>query len=216
MVSRVIPTPPASAPREQQVQQGQHRRVGGHDVNGASLVDAAHEPIEGFAEIRLGPCLYPGVLEAQCHVGGTRPGRAEPMLGGGQFLDARVPQPRDVPAVGDLVVDRDQDVGLGQPGEQSDRLVQTGRVLDEDHDHATAPILDHLPPAERSLHALEGATDGRRGDAEAQSGGVRRGRVVGVVGAGDAQPHRHPRVAVSEGHGLAHRLVRRRLEDLDL
>ena len=104
-------------------------------------------------------------------------------------LEVDVPDPRNVPAVRDPVVERDQRRG-GRPAvdERTDRLVRPGRVLDQQDQHgAVVADRDPLEPAEGGAEAREPTGDlverrsqraGERGCGE---------RVVDVVEPGQGQ-----------------------------
>ena len=131
-----------------------------------------------------------GVLAAQGELGGAVPRRDDALEAVEQRLEVDVPDPRDVLAVGDRVVERDHgDARRTALDERPDRLVRAGRVLDQQHQQPPLADRDPLEAAERGAEALEPGRDVVERDAERAR--ERRGgeRVVDVVEAGHAQAH---------------------------
>ena len=105
-----------------------------------------------------------------------------------QRLEVDVPDPRDVPAVGDRVVQRDDgDPRRATVDERAHSLVRAGRVLDQQEQQSLAVDRDPLEAPERGAEAGEAVDDliGRR--AERPRERRRAERVVDVVEAGERQ-----------------------------
>src|SRR5215211_1967701 len=94
----------------------------------------------------------------------------------GEHLEVHVPQPRDVPAVGAVVVDGDQDVArFGSRDEGAQDLIEPDGVLDEQQEGLSIPRLYPLDPPESPPERPEATGDlcepdpdlpGHRGSAE--------------------------------------------------
>src|SRR5215211_5675772 len=142
------------------------------------------------------------VLEAHGHVVG--PDAAYGERGGiclayfprvGEHLEVHVPEPRDVPAIGVVVVYGDQDVlcfGAGDEGAQD--LVEPDGVLDEQQEGLPVPRTYPLDPSESSPELPEAAGDLREADPclPGHSGGGQG--IVDVVETGE--PYLHVRLAL--------------------
>ena len=105
-------------------------------------------------------------------------------------LEVGVPDPGDVAAVGDSVVEPDPEVeplagGLEPQGAQD--LVGARRVLDQQDRDRPAADLDRLHPPEGRADVGEGVRRPLRVDAELEGGGERGEGVVDVVEAGKRQ-----------------------------
>ncbi len=90
----------------------------------------------------------------------------------GQQLEVGVPDPGDVAAVGDPVVEREPEVerpagALGLLRERAQDLVRPRRVLDQQDRERALADRDRLDPAEDRLDARERVGDPLEGDAEA-------------------------------------------------
>src|SRR5205807_3172336 len=131
---------------------------------------------------------HPRVLEPQREVVGATPRGDDvgPVGRAGQPLEVDVPEPGDVAAVGDQVVDRDE-VVVGRPqlvgGAQHD--VEARGVLGEEQAQLAVVQPQPLHAAEAGPEAGDGGGHGRGGHAEGGGGGVGGDQVVGVVDAAD-------------------------------
>ena len=100
----------------------------------------------------------------------------------GQHLEVGVPDPGDVAAVGDPVVQRHPEVELAVLERQrAQHLVRAGRVLDQQDRDVGGRHRDRLDAAERAAEALERLADGRERHAQLQRGRGGRDGVVDVV-----------------------------------
>jgi hypothetical protein len=100
------------------------------------------------------------VLEAQRELRGALAGRDQPLEPAEQRLEVDVPDPRDVAAVCDLVVERDQQQrGRARRHERADDLVRAGRVLDQQNEQRTVADRDPLEPPECGRRALQTGLD---------------------------------------------------------
>src|SRR5262245_10487079 len=76
-----------------------------------------------------------------------------------QRLEVDVPDPRDVLAVGDRVVERDDENGGNSGLERAHDLVCTGGILDEEKDHGLAAGGNPLEPPEGGAEPRETGAD---------------------------------------------------------
>ena len=114
--------------------------------------------------------------------------RDERLERGDERLEVDVPDPRDVAAVGDLVVERDHgDARRSAVDERAHDLVGAGRVLDQQHQQAAVADRDPLEAAEGGREAAQAGGD--LGERQAERERERRGaeRVVDVVEAGQRE-----------------------------
>src|SRR5215211_5867076 len=133
-----------------------------------------------------------GVFEAHGHVFG--PNAADGERGGirfvlfpriGEHLEVHIPEPRDVAAVGVVVVYGDQDVaGFGARDEGAQDLVETDRVLDEQQEGFSVPRLYPLDPPEGSPERFEATGNLRETDPGLPCHRGRGKRIVDVVETG--------------------------------
>ena len=128
------------------------------------------------------------VGEPQGELGRARAGRDQPVEPGEQRLEVDVPDPRDVTAVGDRVVQRDhRHARSGAVDERPDRLVRARRVLDQQHQQPPVADRDPLEPPEGSREPLEARPHVVEPDARAHSASdAAAERVVDVVEAREA------------------------------
>ena len=99
-----------------------------------------------------------------------------------QRLEVDVPDPGDVAAVGDLVVERDdEDARRAAVDERADGLVRAGRVLDQEQEELLVADCDALEAPERGGEALEPGRDVVEPRAERAGQRRRRDGVVDVV-----------------------------------
>ena len=136
-------------------------------------------------------CRKAAVLAAQSHLGGPLPCHDDPVEPGEERLPVHVPDPRDVPPVGDRVVQRDHREPRRAAGdERSHRLVRPGRVLHQQHEQPLVPDLDALEAPESGAEPLQSCLDvvQRRAERERERGGGER--VVDVVEPGHGEPDR--------------------------
>jgi hypothetical protein len=120
-----------------------------------------------------------------------------------QRLEVDVPDPRDILAVRDGVVQGDRDdPGRGTRDERAHGLVRPSGILDQQDEQAPFADWDPLEAAERGGEPLESLHDLVEGSAERQCEGARGERVVDVVK--PRQPERDAADAVRsaevEGH----------------
>ena len=93
-------------------------------------------------------------------LGGPVAGGDQPLGAAEQRLEVDVPDPRDVLAVRDRVVQRDeQQRGRAALQQRVDDLVRTGGVLDQQHEHRLVARRDALEAAEGGAEALEPVPD---------------------------------------------------------
>ena len=106
----------------------------------------------------------------------------------GEQLEVGVPDPRDVAAVGDLVVEHGEQVVLaGLERQRAQDLVGAGRVLDQQDAELVLAERDGLGAAERGGDPLKPGDDRRERDPERDGEGGGGERVVDVVEAGEGQ-----------------------------
>ena len=115
-------------------------------------------------------------------------------------LEVDVPEPADVRAVGEEVVDGDHEqrlgLGLGArsartgPEHCLEHLIEADGILDEVQQNLPVPECDMLLSTEDRLKRLETRDDVARAYAERAANGGRRDRVVGVVDADKRERHR--------------------------
>ena len=102
-------------------------------------------------------------------------------------LEGGVPDPGDVRAVGDLVVEAEHGGDLsGEGGKVVYGPVAARGVLDEDHGNLRAVELEALHPAEAALYVRERAHRGLGLYSERRGCGDGRRGVIEVVGGGQA------------------------------
>ena len=134
------------------------------------------------------------VLHPQRQLGGPRPDAGHVAHVAGEQLPVGVPDPRDVAAVGDAVVEDaeqvERPVRLGLERERAQDLVGAGRVLDQQQRRRPARQHERLRAAERRLDGLDTGRDRLEPHVQrvAQRGG--RERVVDVVEAGERAARR--------------------------
>ena len=117
-----------------------------------------------------------------------------------QQLEVGVPDPGHVAAVGDVVVQEEQQALLaGHGGDGAQHLVEAGGVLAEEDLHATAVDLEALLAPERGVDGFDAVLHGFEVEAEREAAGERGQGVVGVVEA--AQPQRQRRLALGRRDG---------------
>ena len=123
--------------RDEQLAQREHRRVGRQRVQrrlrvgpvGGRLV-AAPRARSGWTRIRAGS--MPAYFSRTASSGARLPLQVKRRIAAGEQLEVGVPDPGDVAAVGDLVVEHAEQVVLaGLERERAQHLVGAGRVLDE-------------------------------------------------------------------------------------
>ena len=123
-----------------------------------------------------------GVLQSQRHVLGATPGDDGRCRAVRQQLEVGVPDPGDVAAVGDVVVQEQEQALLARHGgDGAQHLVESGRVLAEEDLHAPAVDLEALLPPERGVDRLDAGAHRFDVEAQRQAAGEGRERVVGVV-----------------------------------
>ena len=160
-----------AAPRDDPPQR-EHRRVGReqHELAaGRRQLQAAVERL-----LQIGHDLDPvaieaAVGEAQRQLGGPRAGRDDTLEPAEERLEVDVPDPRDVAAVGDLVVQRDHRERRRASPSSSVRTASfaPGRVLDQQHQQPPVADRDPLEAAERGDEALEPAAISATGTSSA-------------------------------------------------
>src|SRR5215210_83199 len=140
-----------------------------------------------------------GVREAPGHVcgpdaaDGERCGARPSLLPRvGEHLEVHIPEPRDVAAVGVVVVYGDKDVaGFGARYEGAQDLVEPDGVLDEQQEGFSVPHLYPLDPPEGSPEPFEATGDLRKTDPGLSHHRGRGKRVVDVVEPGEANLYVH-------------------------
>ena len=200
----VLPVRACEAARDGDRAKLEHRGVGRQH---AELAAAGHEgetSIERLAQVgnHLEPVSRePGVGESQRELRRPLPARDDALGLSEQRLEVDVPDPRDVPAVGDPVVEGDHErCGHAALFEGSHCLVRAGRVLDQQHQDPLVAGLDPLEPAERSCERAEPGHDLVEGRVE-HEGGRRSGeRVVDVVETGEGKATRAEPAGVSRSN----------------
>src|SRR5216683_468025 len=171
----------------------QHRRVRAEQVGGLAFRSSLDQGVEGPRGIGLGRRrLHPGVLEADGEVVGSNACRHDHVRGAAEALEVDVPDPRDVGAVGFLVVQADQEVfAAGEVDRGPQGLVESGRVLGEDKIERATLGFEALLPAEGGANGAQAVGDECRIQAERFAGGESRQRVVAVVQAAQRQLDAH-------------------------
>ena len=155
-------------------------------------VGAVQRPIERFGDARRdvhvpfrGP--NPGVLHPQLQVMGPSTAQREPPRS--QPLELHVPNPRDVLAIGDAVVQQHQRIqSLRLGGQQVQDLIRAGGILGQENHHLTLRALDHLGPSERRTGGNDRVQRRVRCNAQRPRGGHGGGNVVGAVQTRAAAP----------------------------
>ena len=127
------------------------------------------------------------VLEPHGHVFGAQAGAHGHVHALGEAFELDVPQPGDVGAIGESIVDRDQQgasTGRGQDGPQHFR--KADRVLDQRQKQLATVDLDALQSTEGCGERLQAPRDALALDAQRRAHRDRRERVVDVVETGQA------------------------------
>ena len=153
------------------------------------LVEGARDRVADVDQLRVNAC----VLETDGHLRCARARAGDVADSARQKLEVGVPDPGDVTAVGDAVVQGDpeveaprvQPIGLEPEGAQD--LVRAGGVLDQEDGDRGGADGDGLDAPEGGFHALQACDGSARLDAKVQRGRQRRERVVDVVEAGERE-----------------------------
>ncbi len=101
-----------------------------------------------------------------------------------QHLEIDIPQPGDITAIGELVVDgnhRGSGKLAASAGNRAKHFVESYRVLDKRNSYVASVETDALRAAKRGLKALQGRSNGFRRNPNCKRSGDRRGDVVRVV-----------------------------------
>ena len=162
----------------------EHRRVRRKDDEAPSRIRQVEPAIERDLERRLELEPVPGeaaVDEPQTELGCALAGRDHPVDMGEERLEVDVPDPRHVPAVGDRVVQRDDERRRDTRLERPQCLVRAGGILDEEHNEVLRPGGDALEAPERGAEALEACPDPLERGVECDRERRRSGGVVDVV-----------------------------------
>ena len=165
--------------------QSQHRRVRGQDDELSARLGQRQAAVESAREVCLQLHRFgreAAVLGTQSELGGPITGRDQPLQAVEERLEVHVPDPGHVAAVGDRIVQGDDGQTRRAAGDQRpDRLIGSGRVLDQKHEEPLVTDLDALEAAESGAEALEARLDLVRCRAERGRKGGSRDRVVDVV-----------------------------------
>ena len=135
----------------------------------ASSGGVRHRGVERAAEVavHLELGVDPRVLQPQRHLLGARAAAGDAPHAAREHLEVGVPDPGDVAAVGDPVVERDPQVELPVlERERAQHLVRAGRVLDQQDRDLAAVHGDRLHAPERAAEALQRLADGLERHAE--------------------------------------------------